>query len=222
MITSNNGLALIKRYEGCRLVAYRDAIGIPTIGYGHVKGVKMGQTITQAQADEFLKEDVRTSERAVDKYTALYNFNQDMFDALVSFTFNCGTGNLNKLVSNGARSAKQISEAILLYNKANKKELAGLTRRRKEEKALFDRGLYGAKKDETTKPAFSTLRKGAKGNDVKLLQTLLNEHGYECAVDGIFGTQTENCVRFFQADNIEICKYMDGICGRLTWSALTL
>ena len=203
------------------MTAYRDAVGIPTIGYGHTKGVKMGTTITEAQATAYLLDDVETSERAVNKYTALYNFNQDMFDALVSFTFNCGVGNLNKLVNNGARSAKQISEKILAYNKAGGKELKGLTRRRTEEKALYDRGLYG-KMEEPTRPGFPTLRKGAKGDDVKLLQTLLNEKGYELAVDGIFGAQTENAVRFFQADHIEVCKYMDGICGRLTWSALTL
>lgn len=78
------------------------------------------------------------------------------------------------------------------------------------------------KPTEQTKPAFPLLKMGSRGDDVKLLQTLLNNKGYECAIDGIFGKQTENCVRFFQADHIDIVKYMDGICGRLTWSALTL
>lgn len=78
------------------------------------------------------------------------------------------------------------------------------------------------KPQEVTKPAFPLLKFGSRGDDVKLLQTLLNNKGYECAVDGIFGKQTENCVRFFQADHIDTVKYMDGICGRLTWAALTL
>lgn len=222
MKISNNGLALIKRYEGCRLTAYRDAVGIPTIGYGHIKGVKMGQTITEAQATAYLLEDVAKSEDAVNKYVALYNFNQDMFDALVSFTFNCGVGNLRKLVNNGARSAKQISEAILLYNKAGGKELAGLTRRRKEEKALFDRGLYGSATPEKTEPGASVLKRGSRGQDVKCLQTLLNENGYNLTVDGVFGKLTEQAVRDFQARHIDACKIVDGICGRLTWTALTL
>ena len=52
---SNNGLSLIKRFEGCRLTAYQDSIGIWTIGYGHTSGVAKGQTITQIQADRYLK-----------------------------------------------------------------------------------------------------------------------------------------------------------------------
>lgn len=220
MKISNNGLALIKRYEGCRLTAYRDAVGIPTIGFGHVKGVKMGQTITEAQATAYLLEDVAKSEDAVNKYVALYNFNQDMFDALVSFTFNCGVGNFRKLIDNGLRSAKQISEALPLYNKAGGKVLAGLTRRRNEEKALFDRGLYGESKPTVNSP--QVLKNGSRGQDVKCLQTLLNEHGYNLVVDGIFGKKTEQALKDFQAKHIDACKMVDGICGRLTWSALSL
>lgn len=220
MKISNNGLALIKRYEGCRLTAYRDAVGIPTIGYGHTKGVKMGQTITEAQATAYLLEDVAKSEDSVNKYVALYNFNQDMFDALVSFTFNCGVGNFRKLIDNGLRSAKQISEALPLYNKAGGKVLAGLTRRRNEEKALFDRGLYGESKPAVNGP--QVLKNGSRGQDVKCLQTLLNEHGYNLDVDGIFGKKTEQALKDFQAKNIDACKMVDGICGRLTWSALSL
>ena len=85
-----------------------------------------------------------------------------------------------------------------------------------------DWDAYCKPMNEPTKPAYPLLKKGARGDEVKLLQSLLNAKGYELAVDGIFGTQTEQAVRFFQADHIDICKYMDGICGRLTWSALTL
>jgi len=136
MKISELGLNLIKQFEGCRLTAYKDSVGVLTIGYGHTKGVKAGQKITQAEADEYLKQDVVTAERAVNKYK--YNYNQNQFDALVSFTFNCGSGNLKKITDNGNRTLAQISARILNYNKAGGKVLAGLTRRRAAEKALFD------------------------------------------------------------------------------------
>lgn len=219
MTTSNNGLNLIKSFEGCRLTAYRDAVGIPTIGYGHIKGVKMGQTITQAQAEEYLRQDLRTSENAVMKWDSLYHWTQGEFDALVSFTFNCGAGNLNKLVANGTRTKKEISMAILLYDKAKGKQLAGLTRRRKAEKALYDGGATNA--PSKTETSLKTLKIGSKGDSVKLAQTLLNSKGYSLVVDGIFGAKTDAAVRDFQQKNIDKCVMVDGIIGRRTWQALT-
>ena len=136
MEISQTGLNLIKQFEGCHLTAYKDPVGIPTIGYGHTKGVKLGQKITQAQADAYLKQDVATAEKAVSKYK--YNYNQNQFDALVSFTYNCGVGNLKKITDNGNRTLAQISARIPNYNKASGKVLAGLTRRRAAEKKLFD------------------------------------------------------------------------------------
>lgn len=135
---SNNGLDLIKRFEGCKLTAYKDSIGIPTIGFGHTDGVKMGQTITQAQADAFLKSDCASAEKAVNSYTK-YNWNQNQFDALVSFTFNCGSGNLKTLLNNGQRTISEISAKITAYNKAGGKVLQGLVNRRVAEKELFDK-----------------------------------------------------------------------------------
>ena len=137
MKISQTGLNLIKQFEGCHLTAYKDPVGIPTIGYGHTKGVKLGQKITQAQADEYLKQDVASSEKAVNKYK--YNYNQNQFDALVSFTYNCGAGNLKKITANGTRTLAQISARLPNYNKAGGKVLAGLTRRRLAEKVLFDK-----------------------------------------------------------------------------------
>jgi GH24 family phage-related lysozyme (muramidase) len=137
MVTSTNGINLIKKFEGCRLTAYRCSAGVLTIGYGHTNGVTEGMTITEVQATEFLKSDLKTSENAVNKYSA-YDFNQNQFDALVSFTFNCGSGNLSKLTAKGTRTLTEISNALLLYNKANGKKLAGLVKRRQAEKTLFD------------------------------------------------------------------------------------
>ena len=136
MKISETGLNLIKQFEGCHLTAYKDPVGIPTIGYGHTNGVKLGQKITQAQADEYLRQDVASAEKAVSKYK--YNYNQNQFDALVSFTYNCGSGNLKQITNNGNRTLEQISARLPNYNKASGKVLAGLTRRRAAEKKLFD------------------------------------------------------------------------------------
>lgn len=136
MTTSKNGIDLIKQFEGCRLKAYK---ALPseqyyTIGYGHYGAdVTAGMTISQADADEFLKRDLTKSEMYVEK-TGL-KLNQNQFDALVSFTYNCGPGNLLKLVA--GRTILQIGDAILKYNKAGGKVLKGLTRRREAERALF-------------------------------------------------------------------------------------
>lgn len=138
MSPSENCYNLIKKYEGCRLVAYLDPVGIPTIGYGHTKGVKLGDKISMATADEYLKQDAYVAERAVDKWDRKYQFTQGQYDALVSFTFNCGTANLNKLVKNGLRSKKAIGSAIVKYNKAGGKVLRGLERRRKAEQVLYN------------------------------------------------------------------------------------
>jgi len=135
MKTSQNGISLIKRFEGCRLTAYRCPAGKPTIGYGHTAGVRMGQKITQAQAESFLKEDLEKFESHVMDYDYIYHWNQNQFDSMVSFAYNVGT--INDLTEYGVRSAKKISEKMLLYNKASGNVLSGLTERRKAERALF-------------------------------------------------------------------------------------
>lgn len=133
MKTSDKGIVLIKSFEGCRLQAYMCPSGIWTIGYGHTAGVSKGQIITQVQADAFLKSDLEKYEGYV-KATGLI-LNQNQFDALVSFTYNCGNGNLKKLIK--GRTLGEIAEALLLYTKSNGKVLNGLVRRRKVERDLF-------------------------------------------------------------------------------------
>lgn len=133
MKTSSKGIELIKSFEGCRLTAYLCPAGVWTIGYGHTAGVKAGQKITQSQADAYLVSDLEKYEGYVNK-TGL-KLNQNQFDALVSFTYNCGVGNLKILIRN--RTLEQISQAILLYNKSNGKILQGLVRRRQAEHDLF-------------------------------------------------------------------------------------
>lgn len=135
MVISENGIKLIKQFEGCRLKAYKDSIGIPTIGYGHTYLVKLGDVITQAQADLYLREDVKNAEAQVMKYDKIYNWNQNELDALCSFAFNIGS--IKQLTKNGTRSKGEIAAKMLLYNKAAGMVLTGLTRRRKAEHDLF-------------------------------------------------------------------------------------
>ncbi len=130
--TNNAGLKLIESFEGLRLTAYQDSVGIWTIGYGHTKGVKQGQTITQQQAEAFLQQDLAVAEAAVNRLGLTLSDNQ--FAALVSFTFNLGAGNLTKLLKNGLAAA---ADRILLFDHAGGKALPGLTRRRTAERALF-------------------------------------------------------------------------------------
>ena len=134
MHISEKGIELIKSFEGVRLKAYKP---VPweklwTIGYGHY-GVPEGTVWTQKQADEQLAKDLIRYENYVNSMHL--NLNQNQFDSLVSFTFNCGPGCLSSLCK--GRSIKQIGEALTLYNKANGKVLAGLTKRRKAEQELY-------------------------------------------------------------------------------------
>lgn len=133
MKISQSGINLIKEFEGCRLTAYTCPAGVWTIGYGHTKGVKKGMTITQDQADAYLEDDILSYERYVSIYASWAN--QSQFDALVSFAFNCGPGNLQTLVK--GRSPEQVGNALLLYNKSNGKVLKGLQRRREAERNLY-------------------------------------------------------------------------------------
>ena len=140
MDISANGLKLIKKWEGGPwLQAKRfGSEKYLSIGYGHYgPDVRMGQTITKAQAEELLKKDVAG---AVSKVNALndrygYKFNQNEFDALCSFCYNIG--NVMQVSANGTRSKKQIADAMLLYNKSCGKVLQGLVNRRKDEQKLF-------------------------------------------------------------------------------------
>lgn len=140
MVTSEKGLNLIKSFEGLRLTAYRCPAGKWTIGYGHTRNVKKGMYISEEVATHFLIEDVQRVEPVINSYDGIYHWTQNEFDALASFAFNCGTGNLKKLLKYGQRTKSQIADAILLYNKANGRVLRGLVRRRKAERELFVKG----------------------------------------------------------------------------------
>lgn len=136
MKTSATGINLIKKWEGCRLTAYKDAGGVLTIGYGHTAGVKAGQKITEAEATEFLKADIVKAENKVNQYDAVYHWTQNEFDALVSFAYNIGS--INQLTNYGKRTKYQIAQHITAYCNCNGKKLQGLVNRRKEEYNLFN------------------------------------------------------------------------------------
>ena len=139
MNISNRGLDLIKSFEGCRLSAYKCPANVWTIGYGRTNGVYEGMTITQEQADNMLREDVKYYANAVNQYQSRFNFNQEEFDSLTSFTYNCGVGSLQAVMS-CCNTKKEIAEECKLYNKGGGVVLAGLVRRREEEYKLFMSG----------------------------------------------------------------------------------
>ena len=129
----------IKEFEGCKLFAYRDSVGIPTIGVGHTKGVKMGQSITMAQAETLLKGDLLPIEKFINTIKEVNT--QGEFDALVDFAFNLGLGALKKstllLKIIDKYPTKNIQSEFLKWDKAGGKKLRGLTLRRQAESALL-------------------------------------------------------------------------------------
>lgn len=215
MKTGQAGMDLIKKYEGCRLDAYKCPAGIWTIGYGHTGDVQPGEKITQAQADAILRVDLEKFEKKVEKYYSRYRWAQNEFDAMVSFAFNLGS--IDQLTAGGTRSRAVIAEKMLLYNKAAGKVLPGLTRRRNEERELFLRkavGNAGTGSSTEDVAQYPTLKKGCRGEWVKKLQQRLCSLGYTVACDGIFGDKTLAAVKEFQVMTELV---VDGIVGKKTW-----
>jgi lysozyme len=140
---STAGITLIKQFEGCRLEAYLDSVGVPTIGYGSTEGVTMGDKITQEEADALLLEDLVRFEKCVNEHVDV-PITQEQYDSLVCFAFNVGCGaligsTLLKLLNAGNYTAA--AQQFLRWDKAGGKVLAGLTRRRHAESDLFSRGI---------------------------------------------------------------------------------
>jgi len=145
MKISQDGINLIKHFEGFRTKAYLDSVGVPTIGYGHTKGVKMGMILTEDKCEQLLREDLEYFEKAVDSLVKI-PITQNQFDALVSFAFNLGEGNLKKSTLlkklNQVQYANtdvwnDIADEFLKWNKAGGKILSGLTKRRLAERMMF-------------------------------------------------------------------------------------
>lgn len=144
MRASENGINLIKQFEGCRLTAYQDSVGVWTIGYGWTqpvdgKPVAKGMVITQQKADDLLKQGIVQYENSVTNLV-IVPLNQNQFDALVDFAYNLGVNALKEstlLKKLNAGDYAGAANEFTKWNKAGGKELAGLMRRREAEKSLF-------------------------------------------------------------------------------------
>lgn len=139
MTTTEILLEKLMEMEGCRLEAYKDAAGVPTIGYGHTKNVRMGDRITQYWAKEMLREDIEEVEWQVKELNVARTEGQ--LDALVSFAFNLGIGRLTrstllKTIRNGGSKA-QITKEFKRWVYADGKQLPGLVKRREWEARRF-------------------------------------------------------------------------------------
>lgn len=136
-INISKAITLIKKYEGFSAKAYRCPAGVLTIAYGHTSGVKVNDTVTQAQAESLLYDDIAPIYIKVASYDSIYHWNENEFCALISFGYNLGVNSIDQLTAQGTRSKAEIADAMLKYNKANGKILEGLINRRHEERALF-------------------------------------------------------------------------------------
>lgn len=140
MKISEDGINLIKRFEGCRTTAYVDAAGVLTIGYGHTgPDVVPNLTVSQAYVDALLLKDLEKFEAKVQKYDPIYHFKQNEFDALVSFAYNIGS--IDALTANGTRDRQTIMSSMLLYRKTGGRILPGLEKRRIYEMRLFSKHI---------------------------------------------------------------------------------
>jgi len=147
MRISDNGIKLIKHFEGVRNRPYRDAIGLWTVGVGHLIGNgkqlpdSYNKTFTDREIDELLRKDLARFERGVALlFPVSYRFNQPMYDALISFSFNLGLGCLQRSTVRSAllRNDKNMAgESLLRYCRAGGKILKGLQLRRQAEYKLL-------------------------------------------------------------------------------------
>jgi lysozyme len=136
---SQEGLALIKKFEGCELEAYKCPAGVWTIGYGHTKDVKEGDKINKDEADYLLQEEMIEYESYIDDMVEV-DLNQSQYDSLCAWVYNLGPSNLGsstmlKVLNEGKYA--EVPQQIKRWNKANGEVLTGLIRRREAEALLF-------------------------------------------------------------------------------------
>lgn len=139
MKISSAGLSIIKEFEGFRANAYRDPVGVWTIGYGTIKGVRPGDVVTRAEAERRLRQGLVEYERAVERATG-GNATQPQFDALTSFAYNVGVKGMagsTVIRRHNVGDHQAAARAFALWNKAGGKTWPGLTRRRAAEAALY-------------------------------------------------------------------------------------
>lgn len=139
--TGQAGINLIKEFEGLELSKYRDAVGLWTIGYGHLirSGETFERSLTEQEAEALLRKDLLESERGIRRLVSV-PLTQNQFDALVSFVFNVGVGRLatsTLLKKLNAQDYRGAADELPKWNRAGGNVLEGLTRRRQAERALF-------------------------------------------------------------------------------------
>ncbi|GAP96278.1 glycoside hydrolase family protein [Leptolyngbya sp. NIES-2104] len=230
------GFKLLTTFEGCRLEAYDDGVGVWTIGYGHTRGVFQGMTINQAQAEEFLREDLEQFESYVEDAVSV-TLTDNQFSALVCFCFNVGPGaegfggsTLLRLLNTG--DYQGAANQLIRWNKAGGESWLGLTRRRLAERALFLSSPWqsfvnyegtGEEVVGLATKAPRTLRLTEplmQGEDVRQVQEALVSAGIALKADSFFGKDTDKAVKQFQQQhNLEM---VDGVVGAATRKALGL
>lgn len=191
------GIKLITAFEGCELKSYQDAVDVWTIGYGHTKGVRPGMTITQAQAEQLLQEDLEEFEAAVEDAVSI-DLNSNQFAALVSFCFNLGAGSLFDSTLLRVLNAGDVHAAaneFPRWNKAGKQVLLGLTRRRLAERALF---LGKAWEPFREYDKLKSSNPKMQGAFVKHVQEMLIQAGFNLQATGVFDDNTQKAVTQFQ------------------------
>lgn len=193
MKISDDGLSIVRHFEGLYLKSYVDPVGVWTIGYGHTGNhAHAGNVISEQEAEVLLREDMRTSERIVDRYIDI-GLKQHQFDALVSFAFNFGGGafaesTLRKKLNDG--DFKGAAAEFPRWNKGTVKGkkvvLPGLTRRRSSERFLFEtgkvsffdgRGFADPDETEITAATAAVVPAGVPGSGAEFLAS----HGREAS-----------------------------------------
>ena len=224
MKVSQNGIELLKQFEGCRLTAYKclPSEAYYTIGYGHYGAdVKIGMKITQKEAEDLLKKDLERYEYQVNCYDNIYHWSQNEFDALLSFAYNLGS--IHQLTNYGKRDKKTIAEKMILYVNSGGVKIPGLVTRRKKEQELFLKDGAPASSDPViiAKP---TLRKGMKNSkQVRILQGNLNKAiNAALVIDGSYGSLTKQAVIDLQTKYHGTLYFdkIDGIYGKHTEACL--
>lgn len=141
MRTSQRGIDLIKEFEGFSERVYLCPGGVYTIGYGHTRGVQIGDTCTREKAEEYLRDDLKDTEEAIEALITV-PLTQNQFDALVSLVYNIGSGNfydstIRRVINCKVADREEYRRAWMMWVKSKGKILKGLVRRREAEYKLF-------------------------------------------------------------------------------------